>query len=137
MALGALLVLVPFEEPVPVAVALAAEPLEVALQRLVAFAKEVHRAELPVQLEGLTAAVGSGDCLLAGQLAHTIKGASANVGGEALREMGFELEKAGKAGDLAALKALLPGTRECFARLKDAMERAAEPGEPSHANPDR
>jgi CheY-like chemotaxis protein/HPt (histidine-containing phosphotransfer) domain-containing protein len=86
---------------------------------------EMFLADLPVQLEGLAAAVGSGDCLLAGQLAHGIKGASANVGGEALRDTAFELEKAGKAGDLAALKTLLPEAHERFARLKDAMEIAS------------
>jgi len=86
---------------------------------------EVFLADLPGQLEGLAAAVGSGDCLLAGQLAHGIKGASANVGGEALRETAFELEKAGKAGDLVALKTLLPEMQKRFARLKEAMEKGA------------
>jgi CheY-like chemotaxis protein/HPt (histidine-containing phosphotransfer) domain-containing protein len=90
---------------------------------------EIFLADLPVQIEKLAAAVGSGDCLLAGQQAHGIKGASANVGGEALRETAFEMEKAGKAGDLAALKTLLPRTQERFARLKQAMEKDAEPGE--------
>jgi two-component system sensor histidine kinase/response regulator len=86
---------------------------------------EMFLADLPVQLEGLAAAMGSGDCRLVGQLAHGIKGAAANVGGEALRESASELEKAGKAGDLAALKTLLPEARERFARLKDAMETAS------------
>jgi hypothetical protein len=47
------------------------------------------------------------------------------VSGEALREMAFELEEAGKAGDLAALKTLLPEAHKHFAWLKDAMEKSA------------
>ena len=94
-------------------------------EELVREITEMFLADLPVQLEELAAAVSSGDCLLAGQLAHGVKGASANVGGEALREMAFELEKAGKAGDLSALKTLLPRTQERFARLKEAMEVAS------------
>jgi PAS domain S-box-containing protein len=86
---------------------------------------EMFLADLPMQLEGLAAAVGSGDCQLAGQQAHAIKGASANVGGEALRETAFELEKAGKTGDLIALKILLPEVQERFFRLKEAMEQDA------------
>ena len=82
-------------------------------------------ADAPVQLETLAAAVASGDCTLAGRTAHTIKGSSANVGGEALRETAFEMEKAGKAGDLAALQSLLPRIQERFARLKEAMEQDA------------
>jgi CheY-like chemotaxis protein/HPt (histidine-containing phosphotransfer) domain-containing protein len=98
---------------------------------------EIFLADLPVQLGRLAAAVDSGDCLLAGQQAHGIKGASANVGGEALRETAFEMEKAGRAGDLAALKTLLPETQERFIRLKEAMERDVEPGGVGRANPDR
>ena len=90
---------------------------------------ELFLADLPVQLGRLAAAVDSGDCRLAGQLAHGIKGASANVGGEVLRETAFEMEKAGKAGDLVALKTLLPEMQKRFARLKEAMELDAEPGE--------
>ena len=98
-------------------------------EELVREITEMFLADLPVQLESLAAAVNSGDGLLAGRQAHGIKGASANVGGEALRETAFEMEKAGRAGDLAALKTLLPQAQERFARLKEAMEKDAEPEE--------
>jgi PAS domain S-box-containing protein len=106
-------------------------------EELVREVTEMFLADLPVQLERLAEVVGLGDCPLAGQVAHGIKGAAANVGGEALREVAFEMEKAGKAGDLVALKALLPRTLERFARLKSAMEPGVESGGERHANPDR
>ncbi len=90
---------------------------------------ELFLADLPVQLEQLAAAISSGDCDLAGRLAHGVKGASANVGGEALRETAWEAEKAGKAKDLAALVTLLPEMQARFVRLRDAMETGIEPGE--------
>lgn len=53
--------------------------------------------------------------------AHSIKGASAAVGGEALREVAFAMEKAAKAGDLEIVTALLPEMDNQFARLKEAL----------------
>jgi HPt (histidine-containing phosphotransfer) domain-containing protein len=98
-------------------------------EELVREITELFLADLPVQLGRLDAAVDSADCQLAGKLAHAIKGASANVGGEALRETSFAMEKAGKAGDLVALRTLLPELKERFARLKEAMESDAGSGE--------
>jgi hypothetical protein len=59
------------------------------------------------------------------------------VGGEALCETAFDLEKAGKAGDLAALKIPLPEARERFTWLKEAMELDPDPGGVARVNPDR
>ena len=54
-------------------------------------------------------------------LAHSIKGASANVGGEALRALAFEVEKAARAGDLISAAYRMDDLESEFARLKDAM----------------
>ena len=69
--------------------------------------------------------------LLAEQQSHRIKGASANVGGEALREAAFEMEKAGRAGDMEALMSRLPDLTQRFTQLKEAMEMGDD-----HENPD-
>jgi len=80
-------------------------------------------ANMPVQIEKLAFAVGAGDCGQAEYQAHTIKGVSANVGGEALREVAFTMEKAAETGDLTALRALLPLLERRFVQLKEAMEK--------------
>jgi HPt (histidine-containing phosphotransfer) domain-containing protein len=85
-------------------------------------------ADMPVQIEKLTSAVDTGDCGQAGFQAHKIKGASANVGGEALRQVAFEMEKAAEAGDLDALRTLLSQLENRFARLKEAMEKDFDHG---------
>ncbi|MFH0878326.1 MAG: response regulator, partial [Lentisphaerota bacterium] len=75
-------------------------------------------ADMPVQIEKLASAVTAGDCRLAERQAHMIKGALANVGGNALRETAFEMENAGRAGDEKALRTLQPKLQQQFVRLK-------------------
>jgi hypothetical protein len=45
------------------------------------------------------------------------------MGGEPLREVAFEMEKAGKAGDREALAIRLPELTESFVRLREVLER--------------
>ena len=58
---------------------------------------------------------------------HSIKGASANVGGEALYQVAFEMEIAAKAGDLGSIQMRLPELEEAFNQLekrsKDCISR--------------
>jgi CheY-like chemotaxis protein/HPt (histidine-containing phosphotransfer) domain-containing protein len=77
--------------------------------------------DIPKQIEMLKSFLEAGDAARAERQAHSIKGASANVGGEALRAVAFELEKAGKNGNLEAVRDRLPELERQFARLKDAM----------------
>ncbi|MEI6127372.1 MAG: response regulator, partial [Pseudomonadota bacterium] len=79
--------------------------------------------DMPVQIEKLAAAVHAEDAQQAGDQAHRIKGASANVGGESLRATAFEMEKAGKAGDIDCLRTFLPELEKRFGELRKAMER--------------
>ena len=81
--------------------------------------------DIPMQIKTLKDCLNTGDITSAERQAHTIKGASANVGGEALREAAFNMEKAGKAEDLAAMTAALPEMERQFTRLKAAMEKGA------------
>ncbi|HLA27138.1 MAG TPA: response regulator, partial [Syntrophales bacterium] len=77
--------------------------------------------DIPRQIEVLKVRLEAGDVPTAERQAHSIKGASANVGGEALRAVAFEMEKAGKANDPGAISAHLPELEAQFARLQEAM----------------
>jgi PAS domain S-box-containing protein len=79
--------------------------------------------DIPRQIEALRGYLEAGDAAGAQRQTHTIKGASANVGGEALRALAFEMERAGKAGDLDAVKAHLAELEMQFDRLKQVMTR--------------
>ena len=54
--------------------------------------------------------------------AHTIKGASANVGGERLCAVVFEMEKAATAQDLTVVGAFVTELERQFDRLMEAMQ---------------
>ena len=79
--------------------------------------------DIPEQIEVLKGYLDAGDVPGAERQAHTIRGAAANVSGEALREVAFEMEKVGKAGDLNAVGERVADLEMQFERLKKAMER--------------
>jgi len=79
--------------------------------------------DMPKQISELKSFVEQGKAEQAGVQAHKIKGAVANIGGEALREVAFEMEKMGKAGDAEALAQLAPDLERQFARLKASVEK--------------
>jgi CheY-like chemotaxis protein/HPt (histidine-containing phosphotransfer) domain-containing protein len=76
---------------------------------------------MPGQIELLRGCLEAGDTPGAERQAHSIRGAAANVSGETLRAVAFEMEKAAKAGDLAAATARMADLQVAFNRLKDAM----------------
>jgi signal transduction histidine kinase/DNA-binding response OmpR family regulator len=78
-------------------------------------------SDLPRQLKALTGYLESGDKLGAERLAHSIKGAAANVSGEALREAAFETERSAAAGEMATCLAKLFAVDFEFARLRTAL----------------
>jgi PAS domain S-box-containing protein len=80
--------------------------------------------DMPVQIQKLVSAIDSGDGIAAGQQAHKIRGASANVGGEAMRDIAVAMETSGGSGDLESLKILLPELQRQFGLLVDAMENS-------------
>ena len=77
--------------------------------------------DAPKQIEVLRDALGAGDGPVAHRQAHTLKGASAAVGGEALRAVAFEMEQGASAGDLAAVTARLPDLEYQLALLSDEI----------------
>jgi len=78
--------------------------------------------DMPLQIETLTASIAAGDVVQAGKQAHKIKGAAANMGGEAMCESAGAMESVGKAGNLDALKRLLPVLRENYKELRGRLE---------------
>jgi HPt (histidine-containing phosphotransfer) domain-containing protein len=80
--------------------------------------------DLPEQIETLISYLDSGDAVSTERQAHSIKGASANVGGEALRAVAFEIEKAATAGDLDDARTHMAELQTQFEWLKEAMEQA-------------
>jgi HPt (histidine-containing phosphotransfer) domain-containing protein len=79
--------------------------------------------DLPRRIEALRGCLESGDTPGAEFEAHTIKGASANVGGACMQEVAVEMENAARAGDLSAAKAHMADLEAEFDRLKKAMEK--------------
>jgi len=77
--------------------------------------------DMPCQIELLKGCLEAGDAPGVESRSHTIKGASANIGGEALRAVAFEMEKSGKMGDLEAIRILLPDLDTQFVRLRATM----------------
>jgi len=92
-----------------------------ALMRAVA---EAFLGDVPEQIDRLGALVAANDVRQATAQAHKIKGAAANVGGMALSAAAEALERAGKAGDLAAMAQGSTGLERQFAQLKAAMDEA-------------
>ena len=82
---------------------------------------EGYMSDLPRQIDALRGYLGTGDIPGAERQAHNIKGASASIGGEALRAISFEMEKAAGKGDLEFVKARLPELERQFDRLKEAL----------------
>ena len=78
--------------------------------------------DMPRQIEALRRYLESSDGEGTVRQAHTIKGASASVGGAALRVIAVEMEKAAGAGDLAFVIGHLSDLDAGFARLSEAMQ---------------
>jgi CheY-like chemotaxis protein/HPt (histidine-containing phosphotransfer) domain-containing protein len=78
--------------------------------------------DLPCQIQALKQHVADRDESGSARQAHSIRGASANVGGESLRELAAEMEKAADAGDWHSVIARMDELELRFSRLKNAIE---------------
>jgi two-component system, sensor histidine kinase and response regulator len=94
---------------------------------LVSLVIETFLADMPLQIEALQGLLESGDAPASMRLAHSIKGAASNVGGERLRKVAAEMEKAAGAGDLSGVINGMPELRARFMQLQDAIEREWRP----------
>ena len=90
---------------------------------LVKTVTEAFLEDVPCQIQALRGFIDAEDLAGSERQAHTIKGASASVGGERLREVAFKMEKAARSGDLLAARAYLPDLDEQFGSLQDAMRK--------------
>jgi CheY-like chemotaxis protein/HPt (histidine-containing phosphotransfer) domain-containing protein len=89
--------------------------------------------DVPRLIDALRSRLGVGDLAGAVRQAHTIKGASAAVGGEALRAVAAAMEAAAAAGDAALATSRLPDLESAFRQLREAMaaflgDAGSEPG---------
>ncbi|MDQ5909219.1 MAG: hypothetical protein QG599_1314 [Pseudomonadota bacterium] len=78
-------------------------------------------SDVPEQIEVLRGCLETGDAVGAERQAHTIKGASANVGGERLRMAAFAIEKAVRSGDLRTAREGVAELAAQFDQLKALM----------------
>ncbi|MBN1905762.1 MAG: response regulator [Deltaproteobacteria bacterium] len=78
--------------------------------------------DLPKQIRKLKRLIDRGETEEAGLQAHRIKGAAASMEGTSLRGIAYEMEKAGKAGELDRLISLFPEIKKQFVLLKKIME---------------
>jgi PAS domain S-box-containing protein len=77
--------------------------------------------DIPKQIESLKQALDACDTETFQRIAHSIKGAAANVGGEALRELAAQVEKACKEGNFESISDRCALLESQFIRLKEEM----------------
>jgi len=80
--------------------------------------------EVPGQIAALSEALEKKDADLIRRLAHTLKGASANIGASALQETAYQVELAAKAGTLDTAYDLIPELDGQLKALKEALIRS-------------
>ncbi len=86
---------------------------------------DIYCEDAAIELDAMCAAVASSALDSVVQHAHTLKGASANVGGERAREACWRMESAARENDAATCAALLPIVKsevESFIRLARAAD---------------
>ena len=97
-------------------------------QRLIDRVLTAFLADIPCQIQRLGGFLERGDQIACERQAHSIKGAAANVGGEQLRRLALELEKAASRGELPAVRNRLGELESQFSRLRDAISGPAPAG---------
>jgi CheY-like chemotaxis protein/HPt (histidine-containing phosphotransfer) domain-containing protein len=79
--------------------------------------------DMPLQIQALKDFLEKGDAIGAERQSHTIKGASANIGGEALRALALEMEMNGKKGDLSAIRNCMKELELRFECLREVLKK--------------
>lgn len=74
-----------------------------------------------IQVQKLQAALAVGDAHTIWNQAHSLKGAAAGLGAEALSHRAAQLEQAGREGDLTAVPGLLKAVRDELTRFQQAV----------------
>ena len=89
---------------------------------LAAVVLEAFVQDMPCRIASLKKLLDRGDAPGATLEAHSIKGAAANVGGDALRAAAYAIEIAADSGDLCSAKAALPTLQDQFNDLECAIK---------------
>ena len=82
---------------------------------------EIFLKEVPGQIAALSEALEKKNSDLIRRHAHTLKGASANIGASALQETAYHVELAAKAGTLDKASALIPELDKQLKELKQVL----------------
>lgn len=80
---------------------------------------DLFRESAASDVEKIKEGLSSGNPVAAGDAAHSIKGAAASLGVEGIRQISYEMEKAGRAGDVEIVKQKLPELEAFVAQLSD------------------
>lgn len=78
--------------------------------------------DIPKQIELLRTYLNENKVKESERQAHSIKGASANIGGEVLREVAYKIERLCKEGNLEEANSLFPLLKEKFDELKSSIK---------------
>ena len=78
---------------------------------------------MPQQIVALRKIVESEDVVAATRQSHSIKGAAANVGGEAMRLVAAAMESSGHEGNLAGIQTRLDKLERVYAKLQEAVRQ--------------
>jgi CheY-like chemotaxis protein/HPt (histidine-containing phosphotransfer) domain-containing protein len=79
--------------------------------------------DIPKQMTELRATIERGDSRKAGDHAHKIKGAAANMGGSAMSGLASAMEIAGRTEDIKTMMNLMPDLEAQFERLKTELQK--------------
>ena len=94
---------------------------------LVTIVIEAFLEDLPRQLQTLEEMLRLADAKAVGRQAHSIKGASANVGGELLRQLARVREQAADHGDLQSVNSHMAELNHQFLLLREAIRKEFPP----------
>jgi CheY-like chemotaxis protein/HPt (histidine-containing phosphotransfer) domain-containing protein len=81
--------------------------------------------DIPSQIEALRRHMDAGDTTATERQSHSIKGAAAAVGAEALVRLASQLEQAGKAGAIETVRGAFQQLQSQFDHLRRAMEASS------------
>ena len=82
---------------------------------------DIFLRDIPLRLERLKHALGGNDTRLATQQAHTVKGASANIGANAMRDAAFEIEMAARDNRLDMALSLVRRLKQEFEKFRSFL----------------
>ena len=96
-----------------------------------AFLREIvgmFQQDTPLRITELEDSLGAGDAVTFKRAAHSIKGSSANMGANALKDVAGSLESASDTTPIASLAPSIDGIRAEFERAKAELERVLAAG---------